>query len=345
MRCVYPMIVSLSIGVVACSGSSKNSANEVVVEPSTTVSVTSTQAPPANTDAPTLVTDAQLPETTAPTPDTTLASVTVEAFSGELMFNWPRDCAVPVSEEVTKNGRDAETSWTLTLTGEGKNLLVQLDDFAVETINGDKVPKAQLEQVSAAFEIPPFVVGPDGQVVEVRGAEELVRKIGPLLGLTDESMIPFVVSALDLSIRSQTWAPWAGAWAPLGTIDAGSTEYEVTQETASGSVITPFVVESLDDAPQRQAHLRLTETVEGEAFRQLLGSTMQQLGGSKVPGTNELEGKRVVVYDAFIDPTTLRPFVTSYDQTSTVTQGTKTQSKTESRRTTFDWDASNCTLG
>jgi hypothetical protein len=337
MRPAYPYIISLCIGATACSGSTNQTTEVVVNETTTSAASLTSSTESSTTNAPASSTDAPL------APSTSISAAA--AFAGAVTFAWPRDCSVPVREEVAKNGVDAETHWTLTLTGEGQNLVIQLDDFVVDTVNGDEVPADQLEQVSAAFQIPPFVIGPDGQVLETREMDEFVRTVAPLLGLQDESMYPFVTSALELSIRSQTWAPWAGAWASLGDIEAGAVEYESTQDTASGPLVTPFTVESLDDAQPGQAHLRMTETVEGEAFRQLLGTTMQQLGGKEVPEASDLEGKRIVVIDAMVDPASLRPFVTSYEQNTTVTQGGKKQSKSEYRLTTFDWAASTCDLG
>jgi hypothetical protein len=340
MRRKAALIVSMSIGATACSSSGSNPASKIVgndtAAPATQPVTTEASAP--STQAGTTTGGAG---STGSTPVTAAGS----AFSGTVTFAWPRDCSVPVREEIAKNGTNGETSWNLGLTGEGANLVVALNDFSVDTINGDKVPAAQLDQISAAFQIPPFVVGPDGQVLETRGMDEFIGKVGPLLGLNDESMYPFVTSALEISIRSQTWAPWAGAWAALGDIEAGSTDYESTQETDVGSVVTPFVVESLPDAPAGQAHFRFTETLEGEAFAQLLGNTLQQIAGTQPPVASGIEGTRVTIYDAYIDPTTLRPFVTSFDQTTTATDGTKTQTKSENRRTTFDWNASTCEVG
>lgn len=304
--------------------------------------------------------DAQPDATVSVTPSSPLAtvvatSVPAEPYLGVLVFGWPRDCSVPVSEHVRKNGSVADLSYTLGLVGDGADLIVSFEGLRVDEVNGESVADELQGQIAAAFVMPSFRVAPDGSVTELIGMEAVVDTIVELLGDESPEMrsmleSPEMSAALEDAVAGKYWGSWVSQWAELSPIESAVTDrVEPFRVTDDLSIETTVRYVSSAATSEGEAVLRSSQILSGDDFATAMGAVPDRLGidaaSPEMSGAlAAAEGSREVVVQATVDPESLRPSSALFTMAIDATIDGVSDTRSESRLWEFDWGASDCTL-
>lgn len=269
-----------------------------------------------------------------------------EPYLGDLTFVPPQNCSVEVTERIDENGASAVLEYYLTFVHEDPETVLAFGQLRVVELNGEPVPDSQQVVSGLNFQIPSFVIGPDGALIEVRGVDTLLDEMANSdPSLTGMSTTPGFVDLMTTLFMEKYWVPWYGFW-----IDWAWFEQPV--ETAEWAVdpenTFPMEVTSLGTTDDGLAAVRASFTIEGESVR----ANIDQVLGDFMPGNISAEERDAMIastkgrvdrtMESVLDPHTLRPHSVSSRRDLVLTMDGRTQRVEEERLAQFDWDSSDC---
>jgi hypothetical protein len=266
-----------------------------------------------------------------------------DPYLGDLTFNWPASCAVPVVEEVLNEGGLFAMRYNLDLRHDGDDLVVTFADITVTSVDGVAVSDEVSAALSAQLALPGFVVDRTGVVLDFVDVEALVERLESIDPDGNFEVTPELAGQLEEVVRSSYWGSWVGVWVGWGSFEDarefGTNEVGIGGETA----VSNIEMESLGTADGQLVALRSTITLEGAEFVRAMSAALRVVGNGFETTTNEaVNGRRVVTVEIVSDPATLQP---STAFTSTETEFTlegRTERRIEERRWKFDWKSADC---
>jgi hypothetical protein len=268
-----------------------------------------------------------------------------DALSGAPHFRLADQLLDPVREIIVKRGQTAELTYRLQLSGESDGTSVSIVELTAVSLDGQPLPSDEADALGAAFVLPDWVVDAQGEVVEVRGIEELLDKFDELGGqpIAPEARSGWA-QVLEDAVVTKYWDSWAGFWASYGSIDRAREEFTATAPTRDAEYGSHGVVESVGTTPAGLAILRMTQTLEGDDLARALGGTFESLGAADETGalSGTDAGRRIMTLESVLAPESLRPDSVELTIDIELTMDGETQRGLESRAWSFDWAASDC---
>jgi hypothetical protein len=209
-------------------------------------------------------------------------------------------------------------------------LRVAMVDLRILEIRGqdvrDPASQTKVAKILGAMKagLTNVLVTADGTFEDFENYEAMVQAMVDL-GVASESIAEMMrkpeVRALSEHLVAGYWNSWVGAWVGWklqpGAVEEGATQKREYLSLADGV-----------------AHLRMTETLDGEEFSRQHRGLVVVVDPDVVPS---IEGSMVETFEAEVDPTTLRPLHTRYEMRKEYTTGGRTMTETMTRDDTFDW--------
>jgi hypothetical protein len=236
-------------------------------------------------------------------------------------FAWDPPCKVPVTEQ-SSNG-DSTTVVTYVVDVEpiaGGRYEAKLRDFVMTSLNGRTLTEpAELAGAAIAMRslevLPSMIVAADGELVDVGSIDEELAFLaaqGIAPPGTEQAAKDPEFRKLMLAAIADYWHTWVDSWIDDPTVSAGA---------ATGALV----------------HATHAVTLDGEPFASMMHQTMAAFGQDLTNIT--ITGSRVTTYQADIEPRTLRPHHSHFEQrTETVVDGKAPRIVAITRDQTFDWD-------
>lgn len=285
---------------------------------------------------------------TAPTPAATASADDAPGdgampYIGSLRFDWPVGCRVVVTETVDRDGETAQFVYPLIIQEAGDNLEVSYGELEVIHVGDRPVPDSEQEQVAALFAQPSFTIDREGAFVSVSGVDDLLLNMqasGVIAEVPDREAL---VAVVEETVLNKYWGSWVGRWLEWPEVTAEVMDDVVVARVGDTDIVYDLRRESLPPSTSGAAHLRDTTTIEGEALERLIAANFGALSGGEVDESfGEVDGEKVTVVEAILDPATLRPTTARFDDRSTVQIDGEIDSRVEIREWTFDWSSPTC---
>jgi hypothetical protein len=298
----------------------------------------------ASSSAPATPTAATTPFAAATSiPNDALDGGVVAPYVGSLRFDWPTGCDVLVTETVERDGETAQLVYPLFIREAGNNVEVRYGELDVIHVRNQPVSAAEQEQLAALFAQPSFTVDREGAFVSVSGVDNLLRNMqtsGVIGEVPDRDAF---VAAIEETVLNKYWGSWVGRWTERPQVTAEVMEDVIVAPVADTSIIYDFRRESLSPPEQGSAHLRDTTTIEGDELDRFVAANFGALsGGAVAEFVGEVDGEKVTVVEAVLDPVTLRPTSARFDDRSTIEIDGEIESSVEIREWEFDWSSPSC---
>jgi hypothetical protein len=321
----------VAAGVMGGCGSpgSEEAVDEIVVEtaPQTAQSVDATTSPRAPTSTPSEPSDADAQE----------------PYIGPLRFEWPIGCEVIVTETVERDAETAQFVYPLFIREAGDNIEVSYGELDVIHFRDQPVSAADQAQLAALFAQPSFTVDREGGFVSVSGVDDLLRNMQAAGVIGEVPDREAFVSVIEETVLNQYWGSWVGRWVERPEVTAEVMDDVVITRVADADIAYDLRRESLTPSENGSAHLRDTTTIEGAELERFLAATRGALSGAdESEAFSGVDGEKVTVVDAVLDPVTLRPTRVRFDDRSTIEIDGQVDSRVEVREWAFDWSSPSC---
>jgi hypothetical protein len=250
---------------------------------------------------------------------------------GDLTLDLPVDCTVRIEESVISfSGREYDITHDLTFSSEadGNVLVTRVNPEVTRVILGGRDIGAGGEGDLRLARLPSVVVDASGQVVDLRGLEELMAEADPV---TDE-VLPAIEARYISDAIDKSWHTWVGAWADWGTIEEPTEQRELEDGT---EVPLSFSFTSVGTTGRGLAVLRASADIDQERLEAVVGELPDgALDGAEVDGS--------IFTEVVTDPATLRPASAVYEHEVVLTQDGQVAETIERRAVQFDWASSDC---
>ena len=319
-------------GVLSACGSESSG------EPERAASVEASSSAPATPTASTTPVAA-----TTSIPDDALDGGVVAPFVGALRFDWPIGCDVSVTETVERDGETAQFVYPLFIREAGNDVEVSYGELDAIHVRDQPVSAAEQEQLASLFAQPSFTVDREGAFVSVSGVDDLLRNMqtsGVIGEVPDRDAF---VAVIEETVLNKYWGSWVGRWTERPEVTAEVMEDVMVAPVADTNIIYDSRRESLSPPELGSAHLRDTTTITGDELDRFVAASFGALSDGEVADfSGEVDGEKVTVVEAVVDPVTLRPASARFDDRSTIEIDGEIESSVEIREWEFDWSSPSC---
>jgi hypothetical protein len=236
-------------------------------------------------------------------------------------FAWDPPCKVPITEQSSDGDQTAAMTYTVDVEPiAGGRYEAKLRDFVMTALNGRAVTEpAEVAAAAATVRsmevLPSMIVAADGELLDVGSIDEeialfVAQGIAPP-GMEQAAKNPALRKLMKDAIGDY-WHTWVDSWIDDPAVSAGA----------------PTGV---------PVHVTHTVTIDGEPFASMMHQSMAAFGRDLTNIT--IAGSRVTTYQADIEPRTLRPHHTHFEQRTEMTvEGKPPRVQLSTRDQTFDWD-------
>jgi len=266
--------------------------------------------------------------------------------SGDFGFAWGAPCSVPVTETVTKNGKEVVLRYTVDLTRpkKGRPLEVAMNGMRLVSVDGKSVAAgaaAGFDATLAEFgELPTFVVDSKGYFVEVANIDRFIKDVATedAAGIIDQDKFRFAMQEK----LAMYWRSWVESWIGWDLAVGEHVAEPYANEQPTGRVAGTIEYERLPDA-HGHAALRIRIRPDAETIKYAASALLSDELGAKAKfgaatDKSNLSLDMLITYYVETDPTTLRPRLTRREQRVEARVGEKNPKiETETREAFWNW--------